>query len=245
MNAAAPKANLPNPYYEDESNKIYCGDAFKIIPCLNDFDLVITDPPYEIDTHPPGKNKISKLEKFSSKELHDISDGFDIEGFFTMIYASFKINDLQLFNCFIFCSNKQIGKMMSYGDKFEKITNLLIWHKTNAVPFANGVWKNDLEFIVHIREKGAYFEGNSNLKSKIFTHPIIVDDRHPTVKPIPLLKKFVEIGCPPEGTVLDPFAGSGTTARACKDLGRKCISIEKSEKYCKQIVERLKQEILF
>jgi len=47
------------------------------------------------------------------------------------------------------------------------------------------------------------------------------------------------------GLVLDPFAGSGTTGRACKDLGRKCIMVEIEEKYCKIAANRLKQEVLF
>ena len=45
-------------------------------------------------------------------------------------------------------------------------------------------------------------------------------------------------------TVLDPFAGSGTTGRACKDLGRKCILIEREEKYCDVIIRRMRQERL-
>ena len=48
-----------------------------------------------------------------------------------------------------------------------------------------------------------------------------------------------------EGAViLDPFLGSGTTARAAKDLGRKCIGIEISKEYCDIAVDRLRQGVL-
>jgi len=47
------------------------------------------------------------------------------------------------------------------------------------------------------------------------------------------------------GVTLDPFAGSGTTGRACKDLGRKCIMVEIEERYCEIAANRLRQEVLF
>jgi site-specific DNA-methyltransferase (adenine-specific) len=47
------------------------------------------------------------------------------------------------------------------------------------------------------------------------------------------------------GLICDPFMGSWTTARACKDLGRNFIGFELEEKYCKVGEERLRQELLF
>ena len=63
---------------------------------------------------------------------------------------------------------------------------------------------------------------------------------HSTQKPLKLLQWLVATYSREGNTVLDPFAGSFTTALACMALGRKCIAIEKEEKYFSVGVERLK-----
>lgn len=66
---------------------------------------------------------------------------------------------------------------------------------------------------------------------------------HPTQKPEELITWCIALAGKAE-TILDPFAGSGTTGRAAKDLGRKCVLIEREEKYCDIIVQRMAQEVL-
>jgi len=60
---------------------------------------------------------------------------------------------------------------------------------------------------------------------------------HPTVKPVKLMEYLIKLVTPPNGTVLDPFMGSGSTGVACKNLGFKFIGIEMNEEYVK-IAER-------
>ena len=66
---------------------------------------------------------------------------------------------------------------------------------------------------------------------------------HPTVKPLALMKYLITLGLPPGGVVLDPFCGSGTTALACKELGRNYICIEKELEYYRIACNRLNQPI--
>ncbi len=63
--------------------------------------------------------------------------------------------------------------------------------------------------------------------------------RHPTVKPVELMKWLVPLVTPPGGLVLDPFAGSGTTGIAALATGRECILIEREDNWYADIKERL------
>ena len=63
---------------------------------------------------------------------------------------------------------------------------------------------------------------------------------HPTQKPIAILKPFIESYSPVGGTVLDPFAGSGSTLLAAKMLGRKWLGVEMDAKYHAVASERLR-----
>lgn len=61
--------------------------------------------------------------------------------------------------------------------------------------------------------------------------------QHPTQKPLELMSWCIQFH---EGTILDPFLGSGTTLVACKELNRNGIGIEINEKYCEIAKKRLK-----
>ena len=67
---------------------------------------------------------------------------------------------------------------------------------------------------------------------------------HPTEKPVGILDPLIRYACPPGGTVLDPFAGSGSTAEAARLTGRKAILVEADERYCDLIARRMSQGVL-
>jgi site-specific DNA-methyltransferase (adenine-specific) len=68
---------------------------------------------------------------------------------------------------------------------------------------------------------------------------------HPAPRSLAAQKFLVHFWSDEGDIVLDPFAGSGTTGRACKDLGRRCIQIEIEERYCEIAARRLDQGVLF
>jgi site-specific DNA-methyltransferase (adenine-specific) len=89
--------------------------------------------------------------------------------------------------------------------------------------------------------------GDSGGASRFFyTAKAATDERvrvngvaHPTVKPLSLMRWLVRLVTPPGGTVLEPFAGSGTTVEACILEGFRCIAIEREADYLPLIVQRI------
>ena len=69
-------------------------------------------------------------------------------------------------------------------------------------------------------------------------------NQHPTVKPLALMRYLIKLITPPNGIVLDMFAGSGSTLVACRDLGIRFIGIEIEPKYVSIANKRLSQEVL-
>ncbi len=67
---------------------------------------------------------------------------------------------------------------------------------------------------------------------------------HPCPKPLPLMRRLIEQFTDAGDLILDPFAGSGTTLRAAKDLGRRAIGIEINPDYCNVAIERMAQGVL-
>ena len=74
-----------------------------------------------------------------------------------------------------------------------------------------------------LREVPIYPRGGSSVR--------LVRNTHPTVKPLELMRWLTRLLCPPGGTVLDPFTGSGTTGAACALEGRRFVGIERDERY--------------
>ena len=76
-------------------------------------------------------------------------------------------------------------------------------------------------------------------KAPTSERPNVDGVQHPTVKPLDLMRWLVRLVTPPGGTVLEPFAGSGTTAEACVIEGFQCVAIEREATYLPLIVQRL------
>ncbi len=223
---------------------LFLEDCYTAISNIEKINAIITDPPYELSDLAPGSSHYGmSLRKFESDNYKNIVSGFDLSLFehLEKICAPF--------NMFCFCSNKQISKIMSYHEERGRSTTLLVWHKTNAVPFANGVWRGDIEYVVHVKDSGATFIGDAKEKKKVSQYPIVSDLSHPTVKPLGLIQKYIKICSNKDDIIFDPFMGSGTTGVACVRMGRKFIGCEINPEYfelaCRRIEDAHKQTDMF
>ena len=214
-------------YYKDSHVTIYHGDCNEIVPALEKPDLLLTDPPYEVRAGKGGGC-------FGNRQHLIETGGFTDGGVDFSFLSDFP-------NWFCFCSRLQLPSLLSIAKSAPR-WNLLTWCKTNPVPTCNNKYLPDVEFVVHAFQSGRLF-GDMAVKSCFMLHPCgNKKTKHPNEKPISIIEKLVLLGTKSKETILDPFAGSGTTGRAAKNLGRKAILIEREERYCETAANRMLQE---
>jgi site-specific DNA-methyltransferase (adenine-specific) len=91
----------------------------------------------------------------------------------------------------------------------------------------------------------AYIDDGTRLVRSVIKAPSVrYQRRNETEKPLAVVARLIAASCPPDGCVLDPFAGSGTTLVAARDSGRRAIGVELRESQCRIIVDRLAQGVL-
>jgi len=200
-------------------------------------DLIVTDPPYEITTSGAGIYK--QADKQYVKELDFMKDGFSEDILTELCRVMKKVN------LYMFCSQKQIIPLLDYFVTKRKCNyNILTWHKTNPVPACGNKYLTDTEFILFFREKGVKIHGEFKTKFTYYVTPLNQKDKklykHPTIKPLNIVRNLI-INSSLEGDiVLDPFMGSGTTAVACQETGRNFIGFEMQQEYCEIAENRLR-----
>jgi len=138
-----------------------------------------------------------------------------------------------------------------HGDSggFSRYFDLDKWAKHHGflrVPKASKSERNEGLTEVFKEKIVECLHGNADgtFNKRIGNKPSVSKNYHPTVKPVRLMAYLIELGCQPNGIVLDPFAGSGSTGIACLKLGRKFVGIEIDSGYCEIANARMKQGMM-
>ena len=231
-----------------EIDRIYNGDCLELMKEIPDksIDLVVTDPPYLIETSGAGIYK--QADKQYVKELKDIKDGFSTDVLDELCRV------MKHINCYFFCSQKQIIPLLDYFVRGKKCNwNLISWHKTNPVPACGNKYLTDTEFVLFFREKGVKIYGSFDTKRTWYATPLNQSDKklygHPTCKPLDIVQNFITNSSQEGELVFDPFIGSGTTAIAAIKEKRHYIGMELNKEYydiaCKRVKNEINNTILF
>lgn len=193
-------------------------------------NLTLTDIPYgEVNRK---SNGLRNLDKGKADEIN-----FEIKDLLNELYRVTKSTII------IFCGKEQLSEIYSFFNNKQKqklgTTRQIIWEKSNPSPMnAKYIYLSGVENAVWFKKKSGTF--NPNYKNTIFKFPVGRNKYHPTQKNLNLFEELIKDNSNEKDIVLDCFAGGGTTGIACRNLNRNCIMIEQEEKYCNNILERLK-----
>jgi DNA modification methylase len=207
-------------YYQDDAVVIYCADCREILPLFPDksFDLVLTDPPY---------GNLTDYETYEDTQTNLI---ILISGVLSELQ---RVGERTLITC-------GVGNINLYS-KPEWILNWVTPAGSGSGKWGFCCWQPILAF-----GNDPYLAVGLGRRPDtiIKTETTKIKD-HPCAKPLDLWQLILERGSVNIGDlILDPFLGSGTTAIASKILGRKCVGIEISEKYCEIAAKRCSQSVM-
>ncbi|MHA1371334.1 MAG: DNA-methyltransferase [Promethearchaeota archaeon] len=221
---------------------LLCGDASdgdNYCKLLNDstIDLVVTDPPYNVDYS--SKNELLNLYYPGNRIQKDIiNDRMDFKNYQKWLINIFGhilsiLSDYNAIYVFGNCENL----ISLYNLKELKISNFLVWIK-NSLVLGRQDYKGKHEFICYGWKKHHKWYGSRNQSTVLEFDKPIKSDLHPTMKPIDLLVLLIMNSSKIGMKVFDPFMGSGSTLIACEKTNRICYGFEIDPFYCDVIIER-------
>jgi len=262
---SAPLKNF-KPFFQSKTAALFNGDCLEILRAFpeNSIDMIFADPPYMLSNNgfTCQNGKMANV----NKGKWDKSGGFEEDAIFHNEWISACRRILKpegtIWISGTYHSIYQCGYLLQKNNFH--ILNDIVWFKPNAPPNLSCrfftashetlLWARKDKNAKHIfnykeMKDGSFPEDKlKNEKSQMrsvwsITTPKIEEKKHgkhPTQKPLELLKRIVLASTNDDAVVLDPFCGSGTTGAACKFLGNRFfVGIEIDKNYCEIAKKRL------
>lgn len=218
-----------NPYYSHSGITLYHGNCLDILPSIEtgSVDAVIVDPPFAV----------------RGEEWDTFADEAAFAGFTSQwLTQAYRVSPVIA----TFFADRYVGMLRRVADEAAiPYRRALIWRKPPGSQYAgasqDGFWF-DFEMI-------QVFGAPKKPRVKahdfgVLEHRTVIGQVHGCEKPLGLMVKLIEGYSAIGETILDPFAGSGTTLVASKILGRHATGIEAEERWCELIATRLQQEVM-
>lgn len=226
-----------------------CLEALKQIPD-NSVDLIVTDPPYNLGNFMRSRGtNMGKLRDnyfaysgWDDLNFEDWSSQMDL--FLAECHRVLKKRGALL----IFMSIIKVETIIKFAQQYGLYYKTVgIWHKTNPMPRnMNLQFVNSTEtwlYFVNDAPTGTFNNNGKIIHDFVESSTINTSERkfgkHPTQKPLSVIKHFISLLSNENEIVLDPFMGSGSTGVACEILNRKFIGIELNADYFSIAQKRL------
>jgi hypothetical protein len=239
---------------EDGSVRLYCADCLDLLPQLEagSVDAVVTDPPWKARADKITRRGAGVAKVFEPSQ----GIGYGTIGAFSPYALELAFKACR-HDMLVVCGFKELGEVI---DVLDPIRGVFIWHKPNGGISVAYPCPLDVAYIVW----GAHtskITGYQHWRSGVMSHSVptagcisngerVLEEKngkaaHPAQGPLSLYEQIIG---PIQGTILDPYLGSGTSGVASVKLGRRFIGIEKEPKYfdiaCRRIEAELRKTAL-
>lgn len=209
------------PYYQDDQVTLYHGDCLEVTEWLV-ADVLVTDPPYGMSFQ--SDHRADKFAKIAGDGTTEIRD---------QVLASWGSKPAAVFGTW-------------RAERPNSVRQVLIWDKRGAGPGMGDVSlafgsSHEEVYLIGRWERRSIRRG-SVITTESSPSELTTRIGHPTPKPVGVME--ILIAAAPDGTISDPFAGSGSTLVAARNLGRRAIGVELEERYCEIAARRLDQMCL-
>ena len=230
----------PGDLWQLGPHRLVCGNAtnkdnMQALMDNHQADLVLTDPPYNVDYEGGTKDRL-KIQNDSMKDtqfLNFLTDSF------TQMYQHSK----QGAPIYVFHADSQgYNFRTAFKQAGYILRQCLVWAK-NTMVLGRQDYQWQHEPILYGWKDGAghaWYGGRKQTTLIQFDKPMRNVD-HPTMKPVGLCGYLIENSSKQGDIVLDPFGGSGSTMIACEQMGRICFTAELDPKYCDVIKKRYEE----
>lgn len=206
------------PYFEDDWVTLYHGDCLELADVWTGADVLVTDPPYGVAFRSARRTRSERFDAIAGDDTLAARD---------KVLSAWGNRPALVFGTW-------------RRPRPEGTRQRLVWVKGDDPGLG------DLNMPWGFGDEEIYVLGSGwvgGRRTNVYRMPKVAASNnpgHPTPKPVPLMEALLE-HVDPALVVADPFAGSGATLLAARNMGRKVIGVELEEKYCEVIARRLER----
>ncbi len=223
-------------------HRLVCGDSTQMEAVQKVLagglaDMIFTDPPYNVNYGATMKDTLRGKKRAIRND--NLGDGF--EQF--LRNACSNILAVTKGAVYICMSSSELHTLhKAFTEAGGHWSTFLIWAK-NTFTMGRADYQRQYEPILYGWKEGAghYWCGARDQGDVWFVKKPVANDLHPTMKPVELVERAICNSSKSGDTVLDPFAGSGSTLIACEKTGRQARLIELEPTYCDVIIRRFEK----